>query len=445
MSAAWLDTEAAERAAAAWTTHADQLHGSAFQLEHLLAELALGEHTAPVQHLTTAATELWLLATVTRRTVDAARHGDASFDPRSHSKQLTAAVGRAGLAPPFSSAFGDRGERGDVEVRTPYTTAGTSPVDRARRRLARALTDTGDARRIRADEFGLVRLDNGRFLVVLPGVVDLSAFDPGWDDRHRSPRDLDRAAIGSSRATGIAANPYAAAVRDTLAGAGVPAGAELMIVGHSFGADTALDLAADREFNGPSGYRVTHVVAAGYHSTPQLPAVASDVEVLVLQNHRDVPVIVEAVGAAGVTEAAATSLAALAALAALDPVTAARQQARSVAAQFGVLRSAGAHLVDRVDDVADVALGIAVGDPARVVDGAAGVVTLEPGVRVSPAGHVVSVFAGGGSGLGHAQRHYVDHVLAVDDPSVVGFLASIDAAGYTAPGVALAVDVSVPG
>ena len=67
-------------------------------------------------------------------------------------------------------------------------------------------------------------------------------------------------------------------VWDALRAAGVPAGSSLMIVGHSFGADTALDLAADREFNGGE-YTVTHVVAAGYYSQPQLASVAAETSV----------------------------------------------------------------------------------------------------------------------------------------------------------------------
>ncbi|MDH5522015.1 MAG: hypothetical protein OEZ14_15940, partial [Acidimicrobiia bacterium] len=68
----------------------------------------------------------------------------------------------------------------------------------------------------------------------------------------------------------------------------VPAGAELLIVGHSYGADTALDLAADPAFAGR--YDVTHVVATGYFSQPQLPAVPADTRVLVVQNRHDIVV-----------------------------------------------------------------------------------------------------------------------------------------------------------
>jgi hypothetical protein len=451
----WVDTDAAELATRWWTHHGEALHRAAFEIEHLLTDLALGEHAVAVQRLTAAATELWTTAAFLRRAVDEMTRADSSFDasaPGDVAALLAAMeteLGAGAAGATASSAFGDPGERGDREVRTPYLTAGSSPVDRARRRVARALTDTGEARRIRADEFGLVRLDDDRFVVVLPGVVDLSAVDLGWDARHRSVRDLDRAAFESSRSTGAAGNPYARAVWSSLAAAGVPTGAKIMLVGHSFGADTALDLASEPGFNGPDGYRVTHVVAAGYHSVPQLSDIAADTaanhtEVLVLQNHRDVPVIVEAVGEAGVTESVVSSVGALAALAALDPVTAARRQARSLGHQVGALWSAATHVVGRGDDLSEVALGVVTADPRRVGDGAADFVTLEPGVRTLAPGHVVSVFEGGSEGFGHAPSHYASHVLDVDDPAVVAFLASVDEAGYTGPGVALAIDVSVP-
>jgi hypothetical protein len=446
VTSVWIDTDAAELASRRWVHHGEELHRAAFELEHLLHEIALGEHMAATQLLAAAATELWTTAALLRRAAHAVVIADGSFDPSAAADvvglRAEVAAGAAGAT--ASSAFGDPGGRGDQEVRTPYVTSGSSPVERARQRLARALADTGDARRIRADEFGLVRLDHGGFVVVLPGVIDLSVFDLGWNAHHRSVRDLDRAAFGSSRSTGVDGNPYARAVWDSLVSAGVPTGSEIMVVGHSFGADTALDLAADRRFNSTDGYRVTHVVAAGYHSVPQLSAVPADTEVLVLQNHRDVPVIAEAVGAAGVTDAAVAAVGAIAAFAALDPVAATRDQARSFGHQLRALWSATTHAVDRADDLTDVAVGLAVADPRRIGDGVVGLVTLEPGVRSPAPGQVVSVFEGGGAGFGHAPSHYASHVLDVGDPTVAAFLASVDAAGYCDPGVAIAVDVSVP-
>ena len=454
MSPVWIDTGAAAVASGGWSRFGEELHREAFGLEHLLVDLALGDQIAATHHLTAAATELWTVTALVRRATGAIARGDGSFDPGDAGDlaRLVAGVGAgptssltpASASRTFSSVFGDRGETGDREIRTPYDTVGSSPAERGRHVVARALADTGDARRVRPDEFGLVRLDNGRYLVVLPGVVDLSSVSIGWDARHRSVRDLDGAAFGSSRSTGATGNPYARAVWAALTSAQVPPGADIMIVGHSFGADTALDLTAEPEFNGPDGFHVTHVVAAGYHSTPQLRHVPEGTAVLVLQNHRDVPVIVEAIGGAGVTEVATSALGALAALAALDPVGAARHRARSLRHEARSLWSAASHVLDRADDLTEIAIGAAIGDPRRVHDGAAALVTLEPGVRTPAPGQVVSVFDGAGTGWGHDQAHYVAHLDRVDDPAVVGFLESVDAAGYAAPGVALAIDVSVP-
>lgn len=446
MTTVWIDSRAAARAAHAWNEYGDALHRRALELEQDLIGLALGEHVAATGLLTAAATELWATAAFTRLAVDAVLDGDASFDP-ADARAVTrlATIVRDGWSPRHSPASGDLGGTGDREMRSPYGVTGATPVDRARHVLARALADTADGGQIRPDELQVVRLDTGRYIVVLPGVVDLSRPDPGWHSRHRSVRDLDQAAFGSSRSTRVQDNPYAEMAVDALTGVGVPTGAEIMLVGHSYGADTALDLAADAAFNGPSGYRVTHVMAAGYHSGPQLTALPSTTAVLVLQNRRDVPVIVEAVGQAHVTDAAVEQLASLRSLAAADPLQAVRHQAASVGHQLGALRALGGHVSAHADDVTRAAVGVAITDASLVGGGLTELLTLEPGVTSPSPGHVVSVFDGGSAGLGHRQGHYIDHVLATRHPAVLAFLDSVDHAGYAAPGVAIAVDVSVPG
>lgn len=55
-------------------------------------------------------------------------------------------------------------------------------------------------------------------------------------------------------------NPYAVQVRLALQEAGVPQGADVMLVGHSFGAYTAMELASDPTFNG--GYVTVKTVVA---------------------------------------------------------------------------------------------------------------------------------------------------------------------------------------
>ena len=144
-----------------------------------------------------------------------------------------------------------------------------------------------------------------RYTVVLPGVTDLSTPHAGWDPHHRSVRDLDQAAITSARYSGLTSNAYAQLVAEALNRHQIDDGAELVVVGHSFGADTAIDLATDPEFQ--RRYHITQVVATGYNSAPQLLALppGSRVEhsagasnepappVLVVQNRRDLVVAAE--------------------------------------------------------------------------------------------------------------------------------------------------------
>ena len=458
MTDVWIDTDRVLRASTAWHVQADALHRTAVRLEADLHDLALGSQGAGPHHLTAAATELWVTSSFARLAVERAERADGSFDPaRSDSvARLRSLAGASvqqsmlGACAPtwaeysFSSVFGDIGETGDREVRSPYLTVGSSPTERGRNLLMRTMADTGDDRQIRVDEFQVVRLDNGKFVVVLPGVTDLSSPDLGWSDDHRSVRDLDQGAFWSSRTTSVDDNPYARMVRDGLVAAGVPSGADLLIVGHSYGADTALDLAADASFNGPDGYRVSHVVAAAYHSDPQLPHVPNTTAVLVLQNHRDVPVIVEAIGSAHVTDGLVDRGEALADLAALDLAGAGGNLASAFGNDLGALWAGAKYTAAHLDDLGEAGAGLALADPEMVADGIGDFVTLDPGITRPAPGQIVDVFAGGGDGLGHHQQHYLAHLDGVDDVAVQGFLAALDAAGYTAPGVALAVDVSVP-
>lgn len=168
----------------------------------------------------------------------------------------------------------------------------TGPTGRGRHVVRLLLAATGDLERIHTDEFTVVDHGGNRYSVVLPGVTDLAVPNADLHLFHRSVRDLNRFAVPSAASTRIADNEYARMVAEGLQRHGVPAGADLLLVGHSFGADTALDLAADRRFNGDR-YRVTHVVAAAYQSEPQLAQVQPDTKVLVLQNRHDLVVAAE--------------------------------------------------------------------------------------------------------------------------------------------------------
>ncbi|MCP4226481.1 MAG: hypothetical protein GY773_24345, partial [Actinomycetia bacterium] len=177
-----------------------------------------------------------------------------------------------------------------------------NPTDRGRQALSYFLAETdpgiqhhdGEEPQIRSDEFELIDHGGNAYTVVLPGVTDLKRPSVGMDPDTNTVRDLDGFSIRSWLDTSKEANYYALMVEQGLVSAGVPLGAELIIVGHSFGADTALDLAADRAFNGGT-YDVTHVIAAGYHSQPQLEYVPDGTRVLVLQNRNDMAVKAESV------------------------------------------------------------------------------------------------------------------------------------------------------
>ncbi|MFD9572017.1 hypothetical protein ACFWBI_19455 [Streptomyces sp. NPDC059982] len=78
---------------------------------------------------------------------------------------------------------------------------------------------------------------------------------------------------------------YTRAVKALLARAGVPAGAELMLVGHSLGGLTAMNLASDVTV--ASEYRITHVVALGSPIDAKRPA-DHTTRVISLVNEHDV-------------------------------------------------------------------------------------------------------------------------------------------------------------
>ena len=190
-----------------------------------------------------------------------------------------------------------------------------SPDD-GRGAVLAALDGLADEARIGRDEIEIRALDNGRYIVVLPGVTDLSAgidqfvdrvrddpFDVGdagrdaidtWADNDEPTVRKMRYAYEAALRDDTTVNEYSVVTIAALEAAGVPAGAEVMIVGHSFGAYTAMDLAADPAFNAahgadPSGYhvQVTHVVAAGAETDWRFDEVPAGTNTLVLNNRFD--------------------------------------------------------------------------------------------------------------------------------------------------------------
>lgn len=179
-----------------------------------------------------------------------------------------------------------------------------------------AMQGLADEERIRRDEIEIRALDNGRYIVVLPGVTDLSAgidqfvdrvrndpFGAGgagrdaidsWSDNDASTVRKMRYAYEAALRDDTTVNEYSMVTIDALEAAGVPPGAEVMIVGHSFGAYTAVDLAADPAFNAAhtdvdSEYhvRVTHVVAAGAETDWRFDEVPAATSMLVMNNRFD--------------------------------------------------------------------------------------------------------------------------------------------------------------
>jgi hypothetical protein len=458
VSSFWIDTDRAWRATSSWAERGDAWFRTQFDLEADFSKLHLnGAAPSALHELAAASTELWVNTSFVRLvidrvessdglgTVDSALIGRLRTQAGQHAQRtLSDACAGSWASYSFSSRYGDHGETFDADVRSPFAIFGSNADERGRNLVIRALADTNDETQIRQDEFELVRLANGSYLVVLPGVTDLSSADLGLNDLHRTVRDVDQYAYRSSQSTSVAENRYARMVWDGLLTAGVPLGAELMIVGHSFGADTALDLAADPLFNGSAGFDVTHVVAAGYHSEPQLPHVDAGTEVLVLQNHRDAAVIAEAVGHGHVTGVVEETKSFFGSVFDLDPLGAVAHLAAKTYHEVGVVHDTAAYLFGNADSIVQVGAGIAAGQPAWVAEGVADMVTIDPGVDQVTEHQIVDVFVGGGQGFGHHPANYVAHVEATTDPGVVAFFESVDAAGYATSGTALAIDVSVP-
>jgi hypothetical protein len=460
MSALAFDPVRARTAARQLLRTADRLSADLVDLQRRFVELQLGWYSWETRRrLERATTTLWhdatFLALVTEQVVDA----DAVGDVDDLWQTAVGPVGRRGVLGPWrdvlgaSPAGGDLGGTFDREARRPFVSPGGTDARRARTLLARLLADVATSSQIRADEFQLVQLADDRFIVVLPGVTDLSDVDPFLSDSHRSVRDLDQYAVRSSRSTSVGDNRYAWMVWEALETVDVPDGAELMIVGHSFGADAALDLASDRRFNGDR-FRVTHVVAAGYHSQPQLADVAAGTEVLVLQNRHDLVVAAERLGRSSVVDSVVGRVRQLGDVLRLDPGAAVDRARQIVRADFDALSEIGDYAIAHADDVSEIAIGAATRDVARTKDAAAELVASEPRVERWSNGVVVDVFDGGSTGAGHDPSNYIAHLTGDDtgddtgndalDPAVVEVLTSIGRAGYAGPGSAVAIDISVP-
>lgn len=277
--------------------------------------------------------------------------------------------------PPPPRPGNDAGETYSSRLIAPFAGLDTvaSPADRGRSIVTHALRDASPGGPIAADEFAIINHGTGvdgrsSFTVTLPGVIDLSTPVANFDPVHASVRDMDRVAIHSAPTARVEDNLYAQMVIRALHENGIESGSNIMIVGHSFGADTALDIAASASFL--DDYNVTHVVASGYHALPQVAAIDPQVNVLVLQNRDD-----------------------------------------------RVIRSERFHR------------DLAVAPEA---------------VSVNTFAHTVRLFRGGtGRDLGHHPDRYIAEIETTTDDKLLDLFESIDAAGFTRPGMTRAIDISL--
>lgn len=340
--------------------------------------------------------------------------------------------------------------------------------------VVEALNHTADPTRIAKDEFEIVHLDNGKTIVVLPGVTDLTdtlisggitASGPlgallkgqefrdhlGWDPNSYTARDTWIAARESLETALIEDNLYAQLVEDyfeeQIALGNIEPGGDVMIVGHSFGADTAIDLASDPNFNGEV-VNVTHVVAAAYHSGPQLSSIPGDTRVAVLQNMADPAIAGEALASGDFGTA-------------LRPVDNLARKATEggsnlgISGVNGVAEGAAEGTEFIVENSANAISSVGnffnpFGDPLPSVEIELDVPNIghvdftETSVTQYSDNVVVSQFYGGFEGAGHGQGNYTDYLTGDGSSDLDDFFSDVADAGYTGDGAALAVDVSVP-
>lgn len=114
-----------------------------------------------------------------------------------------------------------------------------------------------------------------RYVVQLPGMQTYGSAS--------HPIDLP----GAVAAVSSASAAYDKAVVKAMQYAGVPNGAEVMLVGHSLGGIAAMNLAGNRMFNGEY-VRVTHVITAGSPVSAKTVVRGSGTRVLEIENLNDI-------------------------------------------------------------------------------------------------------------------------------------------------------------
>lgn len=184
-------------------------------------------------------------------------------------------VGREQVLDWVSGEVGDRVGAG-IGVATPSTMGAgmsTEPIGS----LAQALVTIDDLYGAPSGTIAIQTVSSAdgatRYVVELPGIQDLFS---------SHPQNLPQAA-------GALLSPdssYSRAVVKAMHAAGVPAGAEVMLVGHSEGGIVAMNLSADTAFNGDY-VTVTHVVAAAAPISSKEVAAGSGTRVLTVENTYD--------------------------------------------------------------------------------------------------------------------------------------------------------------
>lgn len=282
-------------------------------------------------------------------------------------------------------------------------------VERGRDLIIRALRDTADPDQILRDEFEVFFHDNGNLTLVLPGVIDLSSPRFGRDPETQSLRDLDQQAINSAFSTGVEDNGYAQRIvewTEEMVSAGVIApGTQTTIIGHSFGGDTAFDLASDEHFNGEL-LDVTHTFSAGYFSFPQLEHIPARTSALTTANIYDLVLLAEQLSHVGVRPTDRIAYAAI---------------------EHGTNRTT--RLLNRFRTI-----------PLPRID------ISKERVRSTAPNGLHAEFEGGftATGVGHHQDEYIDYLERVDDVKIEQFLSELDDEGFTSNAVALSIDISDP-
>jgi len=323
----------------------------------------------------------------------------------------------------------------NVRIGPPLRLYSRTPESRGRDLIIRALEDTANQDILLQDEFQAILHENGNLTLVLPGVVDLSNKfklwpEFGWEEEHNTTRDLEMGAVNSSLSTEIEDNEYGRRVRDWIRFAIqegiIEPGTQTSIIGHSYGGDSALDLAADPEVNGVL-LNVTHVIPMAYHNEPQFEDLPDETRVLALQNIWDAPVFGEAIGAIA-------------------------RHPQNIKEPVGSAARSGVEVVESLADGGSWLINETLNEIEGAVDEELGIRFDVPAIPKAEFKHddyrsvsneiLLVEFEGGFSGFGHHQDHYVHFLERPTDERVASFFLELDDAGFTADGTTVSIDVT---